>query len=82
MVAIHPYPIMFCLFCCFFLFQQQISELKKENFGLKLRIYFLEEQQNNSDVPQDIFKAVSKPIFFQVNVHKLMCYLSDYLLSR
>lgn len=43
----------------FFLFQQQISELKKENFGLKLRIYFL-EQQNHSDIPEDIFKAVSK----------------------
>lgn len=42
-----------------FLFQQQISELKKENFGLKLRIYFL-EQQNSTDIPEDIFKVVSK----------------------
>lgn len=41
------------------LIQQQISELKKENFGLKLRIYFL-EQQNNTDIPEDVFKAVSK----------------------
>ena len=38
-----------------------MSELKKENFGLKLRIYFLEERVNQSgDVPEDIFKAVSK----------------------
>lgn len=47
------------IFALFVLIQQQISELKKENFGLKLRIYFL-EQQNNTDIPEDVFKAVSK----------------------
>lgn len=48
-------------------YEYQISELKKENFGLKLRIYFL-EQQNNSDIPEDIFKA---NIELKVTVEKL-----------
>jgi hypothetical protein len=36
-----------------------MSDLKKENFGLKLRIYFLEERLSHDDTPEDIFKAVS-----------------------
>ena len=54
---------------------QQISELKKENFGLKLRIYFLEERVNqNGDVPEDIFKAVRKIfILFVIVYTNLMC---------
>ncbi|XP_032242452.2 myomegalin isoform X2 [Nematostella vectensis] len=38
-------------------YEFQISELKKENFGLKLRIYFLEERLANDDTPDDLFKA-------------------------
>lgn len=54
---------------------QQISELKKENFGLKLRIYFLEERVNqNGDVPEDIFKAVRKIfVLFLIVYTNLMC---------
>ncbi|XP_022783797.1 myomegalin-like isoform X2 [Stylophora pistillata] len=50
-------------------YEYQISELKKENFGLKLRIYFLEERVNHGgDVPEDIFKA---NIELKVTVEKL-----------
>ncbi|KAJ7339498.1 CDK5 regulatory subunit associated protein 2 [Desmophyllum pertusum] len=51
-------------------YEYQISELKKENFGLKLRIYFLEERLNHSgsDIPEDIFKA---NIELKVTVEKL-----------
>ena len=57
---------------------QQISELKKENFGLKLRIYFLEERVNqNGDVPEDIFKAVRNIFILFVIIYyiytNLMC---------
>ena len=39
---------------------QQITDLKKENFSLKLRIYFLEERmlQKYGD-GEDVFKTVS-----------------------
>ena len=42
-------------------YDQQIGDLKKENFSLKLRIYFLEErvQQKFGD-GEDVFKTVSK----------------------
>ena len=38
-----------------------IAELKKENFSLKLRIYFLEErmQQKSNGEKEDLFKTVS-----------------------
>ncbi|GAA6096940.1 myomegalin-like, partial [Tachysurus ichikawai] len=40
---------------------QHLTDLKKENFSLKLRIYFLEERiqqkyENNSD---DVYRTVS-----------------------
>ncbi len=40
---------------------QQITALKKENFNLKLRIYFLEErvQQKCDDSTEDIYKTVT-----------------------
>ena len=40
---------------------QQLAELKKENFSLKLRIYFLEErmQQKFDGNDEDLFKTVS-----------------------
>lgn len=40
---------------------QQITELKKENFNLKLRIYFLEErmQQEFAGPTEHIYKTVS-----------------------
>lgn len=43
---------------------QQITELKKENFNLKLRIYFLEERmQQEFDGPTEhICKTVSVPL--------------------
>uniref|UniRef100_A0A3Q3MV79 CDK5 regulatory subunit associated protein 2 n=1 Tax=Mastacembelus armatus TaxID=205130 RepID=A0A3Q3MV79_9TELE len=42
-------------------YENQITALKKENFNLKLRIYFMEErmQQKCDDSTEDIFKTVS-----------------------
>uniref|UniRef100_A0A3Q3Q9E1 Uncharacterized protein n=1 Tax=Monopterus albus TaxID=43700 RepID=A0A3Q3Q9E1_MONAL len=44
--------------CLCYLHLQQITALKKENFNLKLRIYFMEErmQQKCDDSTEDIFK--------------------------
>ena len=41
-------------------YDQQIAEYKKENFSLKLRIYFLEErmQQKFDGDGEDLFKTV------------------------
>lgn len=49
---------------------QQITALKKENFNLKLRIYFLEErvQQKCDDSTEDIYKTVTDP-----HCHKHTC---------
>ncbi|KAH3795053.1 hypothetical protein DPMN_148598 [Dreissena polymorpha] len=38
---------------------KEIAELKKENFNLKLRIYFYEERVNTRDRDQDVIKYVS-----------------------
>lgn len=48
-------------FLIIFLLSQQITDLKKENFNLKLRIYFLEERmQQKFDGPtEEIYKIVS-----------------------
>ncbi|KAF3701880.1 CDK5 regulatory subunit-associated protein 2 [Channa argus] len=42
-----------------YIYPQQITALKKENFNLKLRIYFMEErmQQKCDDSTEDIFKT-------------------------
>lgn len=49
-------------YLCFFFYidPQQITALKKENFNLKLRIYFMEErmQQKCDDSTEDIFRTV------------------------
>ena len=47
-------------------YDHQIAELKKENFSLKLRIYFLEErvQQKYDGDGEDLFKTVSSRHFF------------------
>lgn len=47
-------------FLIIFLLSQQITDLKKENFNLKLRIYFLEERmQQKFDGPtEEIYKIV------------------------
>lgn len=37
-------------------YDQQLSELKKENFSLKLRIYFLEERMQQKCGDNDVFK--------------------------
>lgn len=41
---------------------QHLNDLKKENFSLKLRIYFLEErmQQKYEGSREDIYKRVSE----------------------
>lgn len=46
--------------CFFYIDPQQITALKKENFNLKLRIYFMEErmQQKCDDSTEDIFRTV------------------------
>ncbi|XP_015773835.1 PREDICTED: CDK5 regulatory subunit-associated protein 2-like [Acropora digitifera] len=64
-------------------YEYQISELKKENFGLKLRIYFL-EQQNNTDIPEDVFKAVSKTsdvCFFSIIQFWFICGKNEEMIS-
>lgn len=40
---------------------QHLNDLKKENFSLKLRIYFLEEriQQKFEDSSDDVYRTVS-----------------------
>ena len=45
-------------------FFQQIAELKKENFNLKLRIYFLDERMNTKFKDADVFKTVSYMVFY------------------
>ncbi|XP_029985355.1 CDK5 regulatory subunit-associated protein 2-like [Sphaeramia orbicularis] len=42
-------------------FEQHLNDLKKENFSLKLRIYFLEEkiQQKFEESSDDVHKRVS-----------------------
>lgn len=43
-----------------FVFFQQITNLKKENFNLKLRIYFMEERaQQKFDSAEDVYKTVT-----------------------
>ncbi|XP_076436718.1 uncharacterized protein LOC143276177 isoform X2 [Babylonia areolata] len=56
-------------------YDQQITDLKKENFSLKLRIYFLEErmQQKYGD-GEDVFKT---NIELKVNVQSLKKELED-----
>lgn len=41
---------------------QHLNDLKKENFSLKLRIYFLEEriQQKYEESSEDVYRTVSK----------------------
>ena len=54
----------------FFCFVQQLSELKKENFGLKLRIYHLEEalrKQMGND--SDDWRLVSLPCTGPHGIH-------------
>lgn len=41
-------------------YDQQISELKKENFNLKLRIYFLEEKMHQKCTTYDRDEAINK----------------------
>lgn len=42
---------------------QHLNDLKKENFSLKLRIYFLEEriQQKYEESSEDVYRTVSSP---------------------
>uniref|UniRef100_A0A673WSN0 CDK5 regulatory subunit associated protein 2 n=1 Tax=Salmo trutta TaxID=8032 RepID=A0A673WSN0_SALTR len=66
-ITLPPPPVLFLSFCLsvcsVFLFisfySQQIMTLKKENFNLKLRIYFMEErmQQKCDDSTEDIYKT-------------------------
>lgn len=41
---------------------QHLNDLKKENFSLKLRIYFLEEriQQKYEESSEDVYRTVSR----------------------
>lgn len=57
---------------------QQITALKKENFNLKLRIYFMEErmQQKCDDSTEDIFKTV---LYCQIHFTSFYAFLHYYL---
>ncbi|XP_060890969.1 CDK5 regulatory subunit-associated protein 2-like isoform X2 [Labrus mixtus] len=50
-------------------FEQHLNDLKKENFSLKLRIYFLEEkiQQKFEESGDDVHKRVSR----EVQLHQI-----------
>lgn len=54
------FPFFFPFFLIILLLSQQITDLKKENFNLKLRIYFLEERmQQKFDGPtEEVYKFV------------------------
>ncbi|XP_012577010.1 PREDICTED: CDK5 regulatory subunit-associated protein 2 isoform X2 [Condylura cristata] len=57
-------------------FENQITELKKENFNLKLRIYFLEERmQQEFDCPTDLIYKTN--IELKVEVESLKRELQD-----
>uniref|UniRef100_A0A8B9EGM2 Centrosomin N-terminal motif 1 domain-containing protein n=1 Tax=Anser cygnoides TaxID=8845 RepID=A0A8B9EGM2_ANSCY len=45
-------------------FEKHLNDLKKENFSLKLRIYFLEErvQQKGEGSRDDVYRRVSAPV--------------------
>ena len=64
------------LLICAIFYLQQIAELQKENFSLKLRIYFLEERMKKEfDASgEDIYKIVSH------NVHSV--FLSYWFPNR
>ncbi|GCB75483.1 hypothetical protein scyTo_0015328 [Scyliorhinus torazame] len=55
---------------------QHLNDLKKENFSLKLRIYFLEEriQQKYEDSSEDIYK---RNIELKVDVESLKQELTE-----
>uniref|UniRef100_A0A3B3DXL4 Centrosomin N-terminal motif 1 domain-containing protein n=1 Tax=Oryzias melastigma TaxID=30732 RepID=A0A3B3DXL4_ORYME len=59
-------------------FEQHLNDLKKENFSLKLRIYFLEEriQQKYEESSEDVYRTVSRkstgnPVFILLKYFKL-----------
>lgn len=52
-----------CCYCCLHL--QQIADLHKDNFSLKLRIYFLEERTKKDSVADgDVYNIVCVPFCF------------------
>ncbi|KAL3871129.1 hypothetical protein ACJMK2_039146 [Sinanodonta woodiana] len=55
-------------------YDTQIQELKKENFNLKLRIYYLEERMNQKYGDEDVFKT---NIQLKVDVESLRNQLAD-----
>ena len=75
--GVHTYVVRFLFLSAhvmggppFLCFAQQLSELKKENFGLKLRIYHLEEalrKQMGND--SDDWRLVSLPCMGLCGIH-------------
>uniref|UniRef100_A0A3Q3NFJ2 Centrosomin N-terminal motif 1 domain-containing protein n=1 Tax=Labrus bergylta TaxID=56723 RepID=A0A3Q3NFJ2_9LABR len=57
---------------------QHLNDLKKENFSLKLRIYFLEEriQQKYEESSEDVYRTVSRML---LNEHEDM---NRYLIDK
>jgi hypothetical protein len=47
-------------------YEEQLSQLRKENFNLKLRIYFLEERMGHMNGTDDKEDAVKKNIELKV----------------
>jgi hypothetical protein len=47
-------------------YEEQLSQLRKENFNLKLRIYFLEERMGRMNGTDDKEDAVKKNIELKV----------------
>ncbi|GLV38819.1 centrosomin [Carabus blaptoides fortunei] len=52
-------------------YDEQLTTLKKENFNLKLRIYFLEERMGSTYRPEDKDNIIRKNIEFKVEIEAL-----------
>ena len=66
---------------------QQVAELQKENFGLKLRIYFLENRMkmplgdNEENINEMVSAQLSSTYHVVCKTLKIFIYLLIYFLS-
>lgn len=58
---------------------QHLNDLKKENFSLKLRIYFLEEriQQKYEESSEDVYRTVSRKSLLRTTLRGPKACLAD-----
>ncbi|CAH1761916.1 3981_t:CDS:10 [Entrophospora sp. SA101] len=59
--------------------ERVIDEIKKENFGLKMKIYYLEERQNkNNMAPEEMENALKENLEIKLQNHELKLEFSRY----